>query len=101
MIKPTSLKLELMHNVSQAGSSGYLGKHHNNELASAVQTPVLTLGAEAISFDFAKIMSVKKMKQLMKNCVRMCHGLNLLSFKWVTGNLTISRKARSRPILFR
>jgi hypothetical protein len=100
MVEPGGLKLELVHNVSQARSSCDLGKHHNNELAPAVQSPVLTLGTEAISLDFAKIMSVKKMKQLMKNCVRICHGLNLLSFKWVTRNRTISRKARSRPTLF-
>ena len=100
MIEPSGVKLELVHDVSQAGSSCNLGKHHDNKLAPAVQSPVLALGTEAISLDFAKIMAVKKMKQLMKNCVRMCHGLNLLSFKWVMRNLTISRKVVFRPILF-
>lgn len=93
MVKPGSLKSELLHNVSQARSCRNLGKHYNNELAPAVQGPVLTLWAEAISLDSAKLMSLKKVKQLMENCVKMCHGLNLFAYQWVRGNRTISRKA--------
>lgn len=95
-----TMELELMHNISQAGSSRDLGKHHDRKLAPAVQGTVLAPRPEAISFDPSKIMSVKKLKQLMKDCVRMRHGLNLLSYQCVIGNHTISRKARFGPILF-
>jgi len=78
----------------------WVGKHHNNEVAPTIQSPVHALGTKVISLDFAKITSCNKMKQLMKNCVRMSRSLNLFSFKWVTRNLTISRKAGSRPVLF-
>jgi len=92
--------LKSVHNVSQTGSPCNLGKHHNNELAPAVQGRVLSLRPEVISFNLSKVISVNKMKQLMKSCVRMRYTWNFLSFNWVTGNLTISRKARFRPILF-
>ena len=99
MVEFDSLKLKLMHNIPQAGSSGDLGKHHDHKLSPAVQGPVLALGFEPILLDSSKIMSVKKLKQLKEDCVRMCHGLNLLSFQWVVANHTISRKARFGPIL--
>ena len=79
MVELGSLELELMHNVPQDGPSSNLGKHHDHKLAPAAQASVLTPRLEAILLDFAKIMSVNKMKQLMEDCVRMCHGLNLLS----------------------
>ena len=100
MVKLGSLKVKLMHNISQTGSSRNLGKHHDNELAPAAKMAVLALWFEPILLDSSKIMSVKKLKQLIEDCVRMCQGLNLLSCQWVRGNRTIPRKTGFGPILF-
>ena len=72
MVESGSLKLELVSNVSQTASARNLSRHHDHKLAPAVQASVLTPRLEAILLDFAKIMSVKKVKQLMEDCVRMC-----------------------------
>jgi hypothetical protein len=56
VVKPGSLKLELISDISQAASSRYLGKHHDHKLAPAVQGAVLPPGLEPISLNFGKIM---------------------------------------------
>ena len=65
------------------------------KVTPAVQCTVLPAGPEAISLNPSKIMSVKKLKSALggvEDCVRMCHGLNLLSFQWIVGNSTYITK---------
>jgi len=100
MVELCPMKLKMLNDIAQAASAGDLSEHHHHKLAPAVQSPILPLWLEPVALDFAKIMSVQKLQQLSEYYVRMCHGLNLLSFKWVTGNLTISRKVRFGPTSF-
>jgi hypothetical protein len=59
------MELELLHDISQAGSSGDLGEHHHDNLPPATEGAALAFGPESTLLDLSKIMSVKKMKQLM------------------------------------
>jgi hypothetical protein len=87
------MELELLHDISQAGSSGDLGEHHHDKLPPATEGAALAFGPESALLDSSKIMSVKKVKQLMEDCVTMGHGLNLLSCQCVMRKTTIPRTA--------
>ena len=86
------LEVKMVHNVPQTASGSQLSKYHHYQLAPAVKCPVSASRPEAVLFNLFKVEFVKKMKQLVKDCVRMSQGLNLLSFKWVMANATITER---------
>ena len=67
MIELGRVELELLHDPSQAGSSGDLGEHHHDKLPPAAEGAELALGTESVALDFSKSMSIKKTKHLMED----------------------------------
>jgi len=78
VVEPLDLPLKLLNDVSQAGDTGKLGKHHHGKLLPSIEAPILPFASEAFALDPVENMSVNKLQQLAKNCVTMCHGLILL-----------------------
>jgi hypothetical protein len=60
-----------------------MSKHHSYQLSPAREGTVFPLRLKTFSFDRIKRISIKKLQQLAEDCVRMCHGLNLISFSGV------------------
>jgi hypothetical protein len=90
------VELELSHDISRAGPSGDLGEPHHGKPRPAIAGAALALRAETVLFDFSKIMSARKKKQLMEDWVTICHDLDLLSGQCVMPKPTIQGGRTSR-----
>jgi hypothetical protein len=100
VIELAHMEFELLHDISQARSSGDLGEHHHDKLPAATEGATPAFGLELALLDFPKIKSVKKMKQLVEDCVTRCHGLNLFLCQCVMHKTAIPRKAKFGPASF-
>lgn len=61
-----------LSDIRQAASTGDLAIHHHHELSPTVKMAVSALRAEAFFLNTRKVLSVDKVKQLIKDCVMIC-----------------------------
>jgi hypothetical protein len=80
-----SLGLEVFHDIPQTFSAGKLANHHGHELRPAIERTKLLPDMMLPGKGF-KFMSLEKTDNLIKDCVTMGHGSDLLVFIGVLAN---------------
>jgi hypothetical protein len=92
MVKFMTVNRHIGNNVPEAFPPGQLPHYHRPKLRPAIK------GAEFLSNMMlfsqpVKFMSRKNLQQLMKDCVTVCHGLDLLGFVMFSAKNIITQGA--------
>ena len=80
------------NNVSETFTASQLSHEESSELGPAIERTEF-LANMMLSCQFVKFMSGKNLQQLMKDCVTVCHGLDLLGFVMFSAKNIITQGA--------
>ena len=92
MIEFLTVDRHIGNDIPKAFSSRQLSHYHRTELGPAVERTEF-LSSMMLLGQLIKFMSRKNLQQLMKDCVAVCHGLDLIGFVMFSVKNTITQGA--------